>query len=87
VVPGGTWRKQILEEHHKLQGHVGTTKMKLALCKIILLVWDVSRRVKLGKILQGVQKTSAGQLKSASGTRGGLILQSAGFYRFKRTAG
>jgi hypothetical protein len=30
VVPGGTWRKQILEGHHELQGHIGTTKMKLS---------------------------------------------------------
>jgi hypothetical protein len=36
VVPT-SWRKQILEGHHQLQGHIGCTKMKLALRK--LLYW------------------------------------------------
>jgi hypothetical protein len=32
VVPT-SWRKQVLEGHHELQGHIGCTKMKLALRK------------------------------------------------------
>jgi hypothetical protein len=32
VVPT-SWKKQILEGHHELQGHIGCTKMKLALRK------------------------------------------------------
>jgi hypothetical protein len=53
VVPGGAWRKQILEGHHELQGHIGTTKMKLALRKSFYwfgMLADVDNWVKACKV-------------------------------------